>query len=43
MLSDKLFRVWVAVLFVAPWFAAGLANAQSKSPAPEITVYESPT
>jgi hypothetical protein len=36
----KLFCVGVAILCV--WFAAGVANAQSKLPAPEIIVYESP-
>ena len=43
MQSAKLFRVWMAVLYALPGIAAGLANAQSKSPAPQITVYESPT
>ena len=37
----RLFFVGVAMLYV--WFVPKLANAQSKSPAPEITVYESPT
>ena len=43
MESAKLFSVWTAVLCALPGFATGLATAQSKSPAPEITVYESPT
>jgi hypothetical protein len=43
MQSAKLFRVWIAVLYALPGFAAGLADAQSKSAATEIIVYESPT
>jgi hypothetical protein len=43
MRSDRLLTVRAALLFLLPWFAVGLANAQSKPPAPQITVYESPT
>ena len=43
MRSDRLSSFRLALFFVVSWLAAGLASAQSKSPAPVITVYESPT
>jgi hypothetical protein len=43
MRFDRLFRVRLALFFVLSWLAAGHADGQSKSAAPEITVYESPT
>lgn len=43
MRSDRLFSVWVAMLYACLVVAAQTAHAQAKSAAPQITVYESPT
>jgi hypothetical protein len=43
MRSDRLFSVWVAMLYACMVIAAQSAYAQAKSAAPQITVYESPT
>jgi hypothetical protein len=43
MQAARLFRVGAAVLYVTILFAAQGAQAQTKSAAPQIVVYESPT
>lgn len=43
MRSVRLLSVWGTVLCACIFFAAPTVNAQAKSAAPRITVYESPT
>ncbi len=43
MQAARLFRAGAAIVYVAVLFAAQGAQAQTKSAAPQIIVYESPT
>jgi hypothetical protein len=43
MRSDRLLSVWGVMLYACLILAVHSAHAQTKSAAPEITVYESPT
>jgi len=43
MPSSRMLPIWTFAVCLAVWFTVASAHAQSKSAAPQITVYESPT